>query len=259
MNVVCLMKYFSFFSFWAFGLNMHAQQYTGMSGLIHVPSAEMDRAGEARVGLHFLNKHFTPEDEVFGTGGRYNTFSYYLSITPFSWVEIGYTCTLMKIHRTSGEDKNGKLRLNSKDRYASIKLQPVKEGKWWPAIAVGANDPFASHGSVDGHTRSKAYSYYFSNYYVAVTKHMELRRHVIGVHLNYRYWKREYNQKWNGLVGGITYQPSFQRSLRLIAEYTGNEVNVGFDWDLWKHLLIQSSLQNGKYFSCGVCFHLNLL
>ena len=35
----------------------------------------------------------------------------------------------------------------------------------------------------------------------------------------------------------------------MIAEYTGDDVNVGFDWKLWKHLLIQSSLQNGKYFS----------
>ena len=34
-----------------------AQQYTGMSGLIHVPSADMDDAGAARVGIHFLNKN----------------------------------------------------------------------------------------------------------------------------------------------------------------------------------------------------------
>ena len=58
---------------------------------------------------------------------------------------------------------------------------------------------------------------------------------------------------------GITYQPSFQKNLRVIAEYTGDDVNVGFDWKLWKHLLIQSSLQNGKYFSGGVCFCINLL
>lgn len=40
---------------------IHAQQYTGMSGLIHVPSADMDKAGEIRIGAHFLNKNFTPD------------------------------------------------------------------------------------------------------------------------------------------------------------------------------------------------------
>ena len=74
---------------------IHAQQYTGMSGLIHVPSADMDKAGEIRIGAHFLNKNFTP-DRGFNYGGKYNTLSHYLSITPFSWMEIGYTCTLQK-------------------------------------------------------------------------------------------------------------------------------------------------------------------
>lgn len=77
------------------GQLLHAQQYTGMSGLIHVPSGEMDEAGEARIGVHFLNKEFTPE-KGFNYEGKYNTLSHYLSITPFSWLEIGYTCTLQK-------------------------------------------------------------------------------------------------------------------------------------------------------------------
>lgn len=42
--------------FFGSGQLLHAQQYTGMSGLIHVPSGEMDEAGEARVGAHFLRK-----------------------------------------------------------------------------------------------------------------------------------------------------------------------------------------------------------
>ena len=100
---------------------------------------------------------------------------------------------------------------------------------------------------------------HFSNFYLAATKHLDLKGHNIGFHAAYRKWKRSYNHKWNGSVGGITYQPAFQKNLRLIAEYTGDDVNVGFDWKLWKHLLIQSSLQDGKYFSGGVCFCINLL
>lgn len=243
-----------------------AQQYTGMSGLIHVPSADMDKAGEIRIGAHFLNKESTP-DRGFNYEGKYNTLSHYLSITPFSWMEIGYTCTLQKgkAINIDGKVQEGTPRLRFKDRYFSIKIQPLKEDKWWPSIAIGSNDPYGTSGTTGtGKEAEKTIngdglSQYFGNFYIAATKHFSMQSHTVGVHLSYRKWKRSYNNKWNGPVGGITYQPSFQKNLRLIIEYTGNEVNVGFDWKLWRHLLIQSSLQNGKYFSGGLCYQLNLL
>ena len=61
---------------------IHAQQYTGMSGLIHVPSADIDKAGEIRIGAHFLNKNFTP-DRGFNYGGKYTTLSHYSEYNPF--------------------------------------------------------------------------------------------------------------------------------------------------------------------------------
>ncbi len=80
------------------------------------------------------------------------------------------------------------------------------------------------------------------NYYVAMTKRIHFGQHELGIHLAYRYYNVEYNKKWNGVVGGVTYWPGFVKNLRFIAEYTGDNVNVNFDWKLWKHLLIQSSL-----------------
>lgn len=236
---------------------MYAQQYTGMSGLIHVPSADMCPEGEARVGGHFLNKEFVPDEAFDCLGkGKYHTTNHYLSITPFRWIEIGYTCTLMKgLKDSENADDIG---FYHKDRFFSIKLRPVEERKWWPSIAIGSNDPVTTE-SKGKDVEEKNRNQIFSNFYVAATKHFDLQGHSIGLHLAYRKWKRSYNGKWNGTVGGITYQPSFQKNLRLIAEYTGNDMNVGFDWKLWKHLLIQSSLQNGKYFSGGICFCINLL
>lgn len=246
-----------------------AQQYTGMSGLIHVPSADMDKAGVARVGAHFLNREFTP-DGGFNYGGKYHTMSHYLSITPFSWLEIGYTCTFQKgkaIDDLTGQVMEGKAKYRFKDRYFSLKLQPLKEreGKWWPSLAVGTNDPYGTDGNNGTGkeevkpSKGDGKSQYFANFYVAASKHFDLKGNALGVHLAYRHWKRSYNDKWNGPVGGITFQPSFQKNLRLIAEYTGDDVNIGFDWKLWKFLLLQSSLQNGKYFSGGLCFCINLL
>lgn len=241
-----------------------AQQYTGMTGLIHTPSAEMNKEGTARVGTHFLNKEFTPD--AFDFKGKYHTADYYLSITPFSWVEVAYTCTLQKNYRRDGNANiiGNETRYYYQDRYFSIKLRPLKEDKWWPAIAVGTNDPIGTDSDQgteregEKPTNGDGKSQYFANYYIAATKHIEIRQHELGIHVAYRHWKRDYNSKWNGVVGGITYRPSFYKPLRIIAEYTGNEVNVGADCLLWKHLLLQASLQDGKYFSGGVCFQMNL-
>ena len=87
---------------------------------------------------------------------------------------------------------------------------------------------------------------YFMNFYLAATKHIDLKGHELGVHLAYRYYPSEYNKKWQGVVGGITYRPSFAKNLRGIVEYTGNDVNIGVDYYLWKLLFLQASLQKWK-------------
>lgn len=234
-----------------------AQQYTGMTGLIHVPSADMDEEGVARIGGHFLNREFVPEKKFIFRGKKYHTTTHYLSITPFSWIELGYTCTLMKGYKNKEDmDDYG---YYHKDRYFSIKVQPIREreGKWWPSVAVGSNDPFSTIKNVEGSEVPK--NKLFNNYYIVASKHFNLKDNSLGVHIAYRHWGHRSNSKWNGPVGGVTFQPRFQKNLRFIAEYTGDDVNVGFDWRLWKYLLLQSSLQNGKYFSGGLCLCIDLL
>lgn len=237
--------------------NADAQLYTGMSGLINTPSADMNGEGDVRIGCYYMNKHFTPGtgNESYGfhyNGKKYNTMDFYVSVTPFKWVEIAYTFTLFKT-LIDGYDKP---KYNQKDRYFSIKLNPLSEGKYHPAIAIGANDFLGSPTKRHAHGGSGAG--YFANYYVAATKHFGYDGHNIGINIAYRYCPNVYNKKWEGVVGGITYRPSFARNLRAIAEYTGNEVNVGADCLLWRHLLLQAVLQDGRYFSGGVCFQTNL-
>ena len=82
-------------------LRLHAQQYTGLSGLIHIPTAEMNKTGDACIGAHFLNKYFTPDGGFVYENEKYNTLCYYLSITPFSWIELG--CTKYKVSRSKNK------------------------------------------------------------------------------------------------------------------------------------------------------------
>jgi len=227
-----------------------AQQFTGLSGLIHTPSAEMDSTGVARVGGHFINKHTTPDYGFTYQDEKYHTFDYYMSLTPFSWVSLGFTCTEKK--RSYGE----KVGYIGKDRYFSVKFQPLKEGLYRPAVAIGTND-FYTEAASDRKEESKE-QYYFGNYYISLTKNFNLGGNSLGTTLSYRRFFRSYNSKWNGLVGGVTFRPSFAPQLRAVAEYSGCGVNVGADVLLWRILLIQVSLQDCKYFNGGLCLHLDL-
>lgn len=231
-------------------LPMIAQQALGTQGLIHVPTADMDSAGVARIGAQYVPKEMIP-DKIMLDGEKYNSFTNYLSITPFSWIEIGYGYTLMKFHKN--KVKSNKVGFYAKDRYFSLLLRPLKEGKYWPSVVIGGNDVLGSRDS------GESSSYYYRNFYIAATKHWEVFDQTVGTHLAYRKWKRDYNHKWNGLVGGITIQPSFYKQLRLIGEWDGTEVNIGADCRVFKVLQLQCGLIDCKHFTGGVCLCLNLL
>lgn len=225
-----------------------AEEYGGITGLIHTPSAEMNPAGMARIGAFFLNREFLPDAMRYtgadGAVTKYHSTDHFLAIAPFDWIELAYTCTLMKGMR------NGKARYFMKDRHVSLKLRVIKEGKWMPAIAVGATDPY--------HFSSSETPDYFRNYYGAATKHFSLRGHELGAHVAYRWYKEQSNKKWQGVTCGLTYRPAFAPNLRGIVEYTGNDINIGADCYLWKLLFVQASLQNGKYFSGGMMLQIQL-
>jgi len=229
-----------------------AQQYLGTNGLIHVPTAEMDSAGIARIGAHYVEKHMIPDGlKLRPEGTKFNSMTNYLSITPFRWIEMGYGYTLWKFHYNN--NTSGQTGFYSKDRYFSLRLNLLYETAILPSVVVGGNDVWGSND--EGLSASN----FYRNYYLAVSKHFDLNGHTIGAHAAYRRWYRDYNKKWNGPVGGLTYRPAFLRPLRLIGEYDGDGVNIGADCLLFRHILIQTSLQKCKYFSAGLCFQLQLL
>lgn len=235
---------------WLMPNTTKAQQYTGTSGLIHVPSAEMYHEGDAVIGAHFLNKNMMPDVGFLYNGEKYNTFDYYVGLTPFSWLELSYVCT----ERIRSKDSQGNIQW-SKDRYASVKIQPLKEGKYYPAVAIGCNDIWTAAFYKD----LPNVQLYYTNVYIAATKHFNFSDNVLGVTLTYRHFYRGYNSKWNGLVGGITFRPAFFPQGRLIAEYTGNEFLLGMDMLLWQHIRLQASVMDFKHVYAGLCLQFNLL
>ena len=128
-----------------------AQMYLGMTGLIHVPSAEMNEAGDARIGVHYIPNEMLSSRlwEYYGKGKLFDSYSYYFSITPFRWMEATYECTAVKTQLGNGS-------YNVKDR-------PLYEGKYWPLVVMGAQDVFGSTVYNSDITKGQAF---FGNWYV---------------------------------------------------------------------------------------------
>ena len=166
-----------------------AQEYVGITGMMHVPTAEMAPSGTARIGAFFLNREFTPNKLAY-KGEKYDTFNHFLAIAPFSWIELSYVCTLLKAAKNLDEAQG--IGLYEKDRYFCVKIRPLKEGKYWPALAVGTQDPGRTIEDKSGDGA------YFNNFYVAASKHLNLKGHELGMHLTYRYYRSDFNARWRG-------------------------------------------------------------
>lgn len=229
-------------------VHLSAQEYNGTTGLMHIPTAETAEAGTFRGGAFFLNDHFTP-DKLTCDGEKYNTGGYFIGITPWSWIELSYSCTLLKFHKN--RDPNEPTGYYNEDRRMGLKLRPVKEGKWWPSVAIGADDV---EQFIERWLKNNGGTY-FQNAYVVASKSFNIGKHELSAHLCYRYFFKDENRNRRGIAGGIAYRPGFYHNLRFMAEWDGACVNVGADVLLWRHLYIQAGLTNAKYFVGGVSYH----
>lgn len=233
-------------------ITSNAQYSLGTTGLLHTPSAEMQRDKTLMIGGGFLHENLTPPRF------NYNTFNYYLNITIFPFLEVAYTCTLFKVTPQWGvQSQMGKF--TNQDRYFSLRLRMIKEGqfhKYMPSIVFGTSDPFTEAGGgtigYDGGGNG-----FFSRFYLAATKHINVSTNNIGIHLSYLYNQRK-DYSLNGLAGGITYSTSIIKNLKLIAEYDSKDVIIGANYLLLKHILFQAMLQRGKYFSGGLTYLVHL-
>ena len=103
---------------------LSAQLTYGTTGLLHAPSAEMQKDKTIMLGANFMNKEITPPTWY------YHTYNYYLNVTFFPWLEVAYTCTLFKAEAL-GLKPYGYSGFTNQDRYFSVRLRALKEGQFW--------------------------------------------------------------------------------------------------------------------------------
>ena len=254
LNLYVMMKFKLFFIvlFCSLSLSAFSQLSYGMTGLLHAPSAEMQRDKTFMVGGNFLNKELTPPTWY------YHTYNYFLNVTVFPFLEVAYTCTLFKAEAL-GLKPYGYSGFTNQDRYFSARLRVLKEGQFWkymPAVVLGTSDPFTSSGG--GQVGTTEGNGYYSRFYIAASKHIPVvGKEEIGVHLSYLYNNRK-EYKLNGFALGVTYNPSFHPQLRVIAEYDSKDFALGATYLLFKHLHVQVEMQRMKYFSGGLTYKIHL-
>lgn len=236
-----------------------AQFTHGTTGLLNMPTADMQRDKTFMLGSGFLEHHVTP------TRWFYNTYNYYLNITFLPWLEVSYDMTLFKsmendryaqgywVPSTYGKFVN-------QDRHFSVRLRALKEGQLWkymPAIVVGCNDLTTSNAGADDGSGYKTVEStgngFWNRYYIAATKHINFYGEL-GLHLAYVYNNRD-DYPLNGPCIGVNYHPAFHRPLNFMAEYDSKSINIGLGYSLWKeHINFIGELNRCKYPSVGIYF-----
>lgn len=255
-------------------LFLKAQATTGTTGLLFMPTAEMQKdktflLGGNYLDTHHLSTHFHSQEVDY-------TFNYYINITIFPWLEVGYTCTLVHAdHGSTYFPESVWGSFPNQDRAFNGKLRLWKEGwwkKWTPQIVLGIDDA-GSHeaygggeiiaGNTDGSNN------YGTRYYLAATKHFAFKGiGELGTHITYVHGKAKGIPEYKRSAAGANFHFSLDETesykkllngLNVMAEYDARTFNIGFNYDLWKERInIICAWNECKNFSGGIYLKLHL-
>ena len=246
-------------------LSAKAQFVDSATGLLMMPSAEMQESGTFMISNSFLNKAYVenpPHNEYYW---GYHTFGYGFSITFFSRLEVAYICTIFNGDWSPYAQSYRAKIMKNQDRHFAARVQALKEGefgwKWMPSVVLGVSDPITSgRDYLDDNVGSESNGF-FNRFYIAAAKHFDTPVGVFGAHAAYQYTRRKYIIP-KGPCVGVTWNPvwlnrpdSFLSSFRVIAEYDAKEVNLGLTASIWKdHFEFWTCLQACRHFNGGVRF-----
>lgn len=223
---------------------INAQYSLGTTGLLNIPTADMQETGTVMAGGNFLPKEITP------LAFNYNTGNYYVNLTFFSFMELTFRETLFKTGYMSSKKK-----FNQQDRSYTIRIRAFKEGYLIPAVVFGVNDPLADKGGN-----------YFQSYYAVATKGFSLGGNnrlaaSVGYYIpgKVKDDNQKYSNAYDGFFGGISFTPSFYRDLKIMAEYDVQGINMGAAVRLWNHFSIHAFVHDFKAVSGGIRYECRLI
>ena len=269
----------------------NAQTNYGTTGLMNMPTADMQRDKTFMLGGNWLNSHATVPR------WWYDTWNYYINITLFPWLEVGYLCMGHKavpidygsrsdywVPSTYGKFVN-------QDRSFHFRLRVWKEG-WWktwtPQILVGANDGIGDSWNGGSLSKPSELNYgngFLNRYYIAISKHFQFDKiGTLGVHACWIYSNRFDNTLNDPAIGAnlklglpnTSFLNKIANGANLMVEivpgYTDvkedltfnphgskYQMNLGMEYSFWKdYINAVVELNRCKYFSGGLIFKVHL-
>ena len=248
----------------AFASSARAQFTDSASGLLQMPTAEIEEEGTFMITNNYLNKH-----SLSTSGWGYDTFAYGFNIAFWNRLEVGYVCTIFDGKRKPNPTDRDKIMFNQ-DRHFTGKIKILNEGefglKWVPAFAVGISDPTtgSSGGGYADLNVEGSGNGYFNRVYAALSKNFGTRWGRVGVHLAYIYNRRT-DYPINGPAVGVCWRPVWLESLpvldwvNIIAEYDARTGNAGFIASVWDNRFeLMFEMQNMRWINFGARFKLRL-
>lgn len=241
-----------------------AQFTDSTTGLLQMPTAEMQESGTLMITDNYLNAHSLPT-----SGWGYSTFAYGFNLTFWSRFEVGYVCTIFHGSKKPSPSDRDKIMFNQ-DRHFLGRFQLLKEGEfgldWIPAVAVGISDPTtasSSGGYVDGDVEGTGNGY-FNRVYAAVSKNFGTPWGNVGAHVAYLYNRRD-DYPLNGPAAGLTFSPKVLQDrwlldeVKFVAEYDARTVNLGFIASVWDNRFeLMFELQNCRWINFGARWKIRL-
>ncbi len=214
------------------GTPVKSQPTAGTTGLLNIPTAQMQQDGTFMMGANYLPDIITPKPF------NYNTGNYYFNITFLPFLEINYKMTLFKVNN----------RYNHQDRSFALRMRLLEENRILPSLVVGANDVYTSAEKGNQH---------FGAMYAVATRHFMLSENKLGITIGYGFVPFR-NNRYVGLFGGISFSPYFFNQLDLMAEYDSEHFNLGGSLLIAKHIYLVSFTCDFKNTVGGVACILRL-
>ncbi|WP_289004860.1 YjbH domain-containing protein [uncultured Parabacteroides sp.] len=242
MKIKTNVKFFILVLFVCLWIPVRGQSYMGVSGLLTVPSADMQADGTFMIGGNYLPSVMLPD------GFDQNTGNYFLNLTFLPFMEVAYRCTLSK---PDGKDANWQ-----QDRAVSLRLRALKEKKYIPSVVLGSNDAFTTN-ALNLFDKKKA-NRLFGSVYGILTKNIPMGNHVLGVTAGY-YFPVYDDSPNKGFFGGIRYIPGFFPLLNVIADYDGYRVSAGASLLLFRHIRIHAIAYHLQEVSAGIRYEFILI
>lgn len=253
----------------AAALEDSASDFGGI-GLMQTPTARFAPDGELRAGISSMSP--------------YNQLLLGLQLLP--WLETGLRYTEVT-NRLYSPDPGFSGDQSYKDRGVDFKLRLLKEGEFWPAVALGVSDVggtglFASEYLV---ASRRYYDWDFSlglgwgrlgarggirNPFAALSSNFEQRE---GSDIGELGTKRFFRGPEVALFGGVQWQTPL-RHLSLKLEYEGNDyesealdnrqkvdspVNAAFNYRLWNSLDLSAGWERGNTFMFRIVAFTNFM